>query len=239
MTIFKISSEKVPVERQAATKRAVYMGAAAFVIALLAGGSSMLGGADLRHLFYWLTTHMFLLALYVLYVIRRTNKSLDDVYSSFTLSVDESSWTRTQNNTPTVTIMRSDMKRIEELQGQGLRICTDRRNRNIWVPSEIENYEALRKELLAQGLPFETKTHYWGRTYLKFAVLMVLVVVQALSQSKYLVFCSSLFLAGYLFAIFFTYYRSPNITNKIRRRYLVVACGGLFLLYRAASVLRP
>ena len=131
------------------------------------------------------------------------------------------------------------MRRVEEWQGKGFRICSSDRNRNIWVPCELEGYEQLKAEVLAlPGVEITSKSAAWIRTYLTMAVLMLLIGLSVLATDKRIAAGASLVVGAYLVALFFKHYRNPNLTRKMKRQFLWSAFVGLCMLVRAVVVWR-
>jgi hypothetical protein len=68
---------------------------------------------------------------------------------SYELTIDDFQIMRVQRDCPTVTIPRNAVRKIAEREGQGFRIESDDSKLNIWVPRELEGYDAVKTLLLA------------------------------------------------------------------------------------------
>jgi hypothetical protein len=131
------------------------------------------------------------------------------------------------------------VKRVEEYQGKGFRICAGDSQRNIWVPVELDGYEQLKADVLAlPGVGIASKSHAWLRSYLIIGAMFGLIAVSLLASNKWLAVGASLVLASYFLFVPIKQYRNPNLTTRGRRQLLWVAFIGICMLTRAVILWR-
>ncbi|HLJ90425.1 MAG TPA: hypothetical protein VKZ53_26690 [Candidatus Angelobacter sp.] len=235
MRIYKISEEKGKVERDATVRRTVYLTSGILLISVLYVVLSEARKGPLNLPF--LMVSALFVAFVVLLSARRVNKLVDDAYASFALTVDGDSIHKVQKNTPDVVLRRSEIERIEELQGKGFKICTGERLRMIWVPCELEDYEQLKSELMSGGaIALVGKTHAWGKTYAGLAAYLALFFTQLVSSNRFVIAPAALGSSGYLFFALFRNYRNPNLTARGRRSMFWAALVGVAMLIRAVVI---
>lgn len=237
MKIYRISPERALTERSKALRRSSFIMATAILVGFLAGGRWLLEINDLRVIFGFALFVGILLTVAVFWSSRQTTRFLDDAHSSFEIADDNQTWTKKQKNTPDVTLAQSEVVRVEELVGKGFRICTPERNKNIWVPCELEGYEQLKSEVQAlPGVAFTSKSAAWLRTYLTLGALMVITGVSFMADDRRITAGASLVVAGWLLASIFNNYRNPNLTTRTKRQFLWSALVAGCFLVRAVLV---
>lgn len=240
MTVYKISAANAQGEKSRAIKRSGYITAVSVLVGILLGGRSIFYANDQQFfLFIWISIFAIFFTFILWRSLRRTSKFLSEAYSSFEITTDENTLTKKQKNTPDVELARADVKRIEEYQGKGFRICTDNSQKNIWVPFELDGYEQLKADILAlPGVGITSKSHAWLRSYLIIGALFVLIAVSLLASNKWLAAGATLILASYFLFVAIKQYRNPNLTIRGRRQLLWVAFVGICMLARAIILWR-
>jgi hypothetical protein len=239
MKSYRISSQNAQAERSKALKRSAFLGVAAILVGILLGGRAIFQEHEPRMVLAFALFCAAFLTVGIWRSLRRTSRFLDEAYSSFEIADDDKTWTKRQKNTPDVTLARSEVLRIEEWQGKGFRICTADRNKNIWVPCELDGYEQLRSEVLAvPGMTITSKSAAWLRSYFAIAALLTLFALSVLAREKWIAVVASLVLATWLLTLFVRHYRNPNLTVKGRRQFLWVAFVGICMLVRAIVIWR-
>lgn len=237
MKVYRISPQYAQVERTKALKRTAFITAAALMVGLLLGGRSFLQEHDLRVVLVAVLVAGVMLTFVIWSSLRRTDRFLEEAYSSFEITDDDQTWTKKQKNTADVGLARSEVLRVEEWQGKGFRICTADRHRNIWVPCELDGYEQLKSEVLAlPGVTFASKSAAWLRSYLAVGVLLALLAVSILAGDKRISSGASLFVAAWLLVVVFRHYRNPNLTIKARRQLLFSGLAGVCMLARSVII---
>jgi hypothetical protein len=238
MRTYRISEEKARAETPAAIQRSVYISLSAVLAGVFIGGRATFveGRSDLP--WFWLGSLGLMITGLVFYWVSKTSRSLADAYSSFELTVDQVSLTKKQKNTPDVTLLRSQVKRIEEHEGKGFRICTDDRNVNIWVPVELEDYEVLKADLLSVPVGYGREKSSWLRSYCWVAALLALFLIQGLAHNRFVASAAAFSISAWLFRGFYVHYRNPNLTKKGRRNIFFACWVGVALLVRGILLLR-
>jgi len=239
ITIYRISPEKAKAEKPRAFKRFAFIITSGVALGFLLGGQSILHESNPVPFIVSILSVALLLTVALWRGLGRLSQTLKDAYSTFEIIADEQSLTKKQKNTPDVTLARSEIRRIEEAQGKGFRICTDERFKNIWVPCELDGYEQLKGEIATlPGITIATTSAAWLKTYLALATFFLLFAVSVLVSDRRVVTGASLLLAGYLLFSFFSHYRNPNLTTRGKRSLLLNAVLALAFLARAAMVWR-
>jgi len=239
ITIYRISPEKAKAEKPRAFKRFAFIITSGVALGFLLGGQSIFHESNPVPFIVSILSVALLLTVALWRGLGRLSQTLKDAYSTFEISSDQQSLTKKQKNTPDVTLARSEIRRIEEAQGKGFRICTDERFKNIWVPCELDGYEQLKGEIATlPGITIATTSAAWLKTYLALATFFLLFAVSVLVSDRRVVTGASLLLAGYLLFSFFSQYRNPNLTTRGKRSLLLNAVLALAFLARAAMVWR-
>ena len=218
MKTYRISAEKARVETPLALQRAVYLGLIAVLVGVFIGGRSMFVERAPNFPWWWFSMLGLFVVAFVFYSIWKTKKFLVEAYSSYELNVDADSYTKKQKNTPTVTLLRSEIKQVREFQGKGFRICTADHSRNIWVPCELEDYEQLKAELLSLPIEVHSEQRSWLRSYLATALLLLLFVIQALFPNRFVAAGAAFLIAAGLFVFFYRHRDNPNLTSAGKRQ---------------------
>jgi hypothetical protein len=229
MKIYRISPQSALTERSKALRRSTFIMTTAILVGFLASARFLLEINDLRVMFGYALFVGLLLTVALWRSSRQTSRYLEEAYSSFEIADDNQTWTKKQKNSPDVTLAHSEVVRVEELVGKGFRICTAERNKNIWVPCELEDYEQLKSEVQAlAGVAFTSKPAAWLRTYLTLGVLLALTVVSVIPVDRRIAGGASLLVAGWLLFSVLNNYRNPNFTTRTKRRLiwsgLVASC---------------
>lgn len=239
MTIYKISAANAQGEKSRAIKRSGYLTAISALVGILLGGRFIFYEKNPQVLFIWISIFAILLTFILWQSLRRTSKFLSEAYSSFEITADENTLTKKQKDTPDVQLARAEVKRIEEHQGKGFRICTNDWQRTIWVPCELDGYEQLKADILAlPGVEITSKSQAWLRSYLIIAAMLLLFAVSVLADNKWLAVGASLVLASYFLFVPIKQYRNPNLTTRGRRLLLWLAFIGVCMLARAVILWR-
>lgn len=239
MKVYRISTQNAQAEKSQALKRNAFIMTTAVLVGFLLGGHALFQAQNFRTVVVVIGFFGAMLVFIVWRSLRQTSRFLADAYSSFEITSDDQAWTKKQKNTPDVTLSRSEIRRVEELQGKGFRICTDDRNRNIWVPCELDGYDQLKNEVQAlPGVEMVSKSAAWLRTYLAIAALILLFAVSVLANDKRIAAGASLCVGAYLLVLFFQRYRNPNLTSRGKRQFLWSAFVGAFMLLRAIIIWR-
>lgn len=236
MAVYRISREKAQVETRLAIKPMVYLVVLASILGALVGGHSILFGGKADRL--WFGTVGLGLVIMLIYSVRTTRRHLADVYSSFELSFESECVTRKQKNTSTISLPCSQISRIEEFQGKGLRICAQDRARNIWVPRELDGYEQLKAELSLLPIEFRRLQGFWLRTYGRIGLLMGLFAVQLLATNRFVASVAALVIAAWFFRAARGYYRSADLTTHGKQQLTVTLLIGVAMLVRSVWLLR-
>lgn len=239
MTIYRISPEKAKTEKSNAFRRTAIFLTISVLLGFLISGHFLLQQSNLAPLIAAILTTAVLLTLALWRGLGRLSRTLEDAYSSFEIIADGQTFTKRQKNTPDVTLALSEIRRTEEAQGKGFRICTDERFKNIWVPCELDGYEQLKAEIAAlPDVELRMRSGAWLKTYLVLATFFLLFAVSVFVSDKRVVTGVSLLLAGYLLFSFFRHYRNPNLTTNGKRSLLWNAVLALIFLVRAVMVWR-
>jgi len=192
---------------------------------------------DLRVIAILIASAGIIMALAIWRELAKTKRFLADAYSSFQITDDGNTLTKVQKDTPTVSLARSEIKRVQEFQGKGFRICTDARDHNIWVPCELEDYEQFRTSISAiPGVEFTTQSHSWVRSYAVIATFLTVFAISVLASDKRVVVATSLGLSGYLVFGFVKHFRNPNLTSRGKRRLLANLFVAVCFLVRAIVI---
>lgn len=141
------------------------------------------------------------------------------LFVSYTLIVDENSIQREQFNTPTVTISRSEIQEILKDETGGFAVKGKSRTEMIIVTNQIENIEALERELQQLG---EIKLQQGKSTVerLRFPIVLIGLVMMAtvyISTNRYLVLCCGSILASGLMYSIYEVQTSKTIDIKTKR----------------------
>lgn len=225
-------------ETPLAIRRSVYISVMAVLAGLFIGLRSSPFSARTDHLWYLLAPLGLVVTILVFYHVTKTRRFLADAYSSFELTIEGDSITKRQKNTPDVTLLRSQVKRVEEYSGKGFRISTEDRSLNIWVPVELEGYEQVRAEILSLPVDYRKEQRSWMRSYLGVALLLGLFLVQGIVPNKFIAAGAAFLISTWLFRIFYVYYWSPNLTKKGRQQILLSSLIGIAMLIRGFMLLR-
>lgn len=239
MKVYRISERNAAAESSAALKRTGFMTGAAVVVAVLLGAKNLLGENSLRVILVEAMLIAVFVAVVVWQSLARAKRRLADAYASFQITDDGLKLTKEQKNSRDVTLMRTEIKRIEEFQGKGFRICTNEQVRNIWVPCEVDDYEQLKAALLSlPGVELSHQSRSWLKTYVVLGAFLALFAVSLIATDKRIVCGTSLLLSAYLFFAFLRHYRNPNLTKRGQRQLLWAGFVGLCLVIRAIVVWR-
>lgn len=239
MNVYRISAANAQGEKSRAIKRSAYLIAVSMLVGVLLGGRSIFYEGNPQVLFIWIVMFGILFSIILWQSLRRTSKFLSEAYSSFEITADENTLTKKQKDTPDVQLARAEVKRIEEYQGKGFRICTDDSQRTIWVPCELDGYEQLKTDILAlPGIKITSKSQAWLRSYLMIAVMFLLFAVSVLASNKWLASGASLVLASFFLFMPIKQYRNPNLTTRGRRLLLWLAFIGICMLARVVILWR-
>jgi len=188
MNLYKISTKKGAEEGLAARKRTGFIIIIAAMVGVFAGGTSIVKVQDFRLIAIWITLAGVIIALAVWHGLVKTQRFLNQAYSSFQITDDGTTITKVQADTPQVSLARTEIKCVQEFQGKGFRICTATRDHNIWVPSELENYERFRADVSAiPGVEFTSQRHAWLKTYGALAVFLAVFAVSVLASDRRIV----------------------------------------------------
>jgi hypothetical protein len=141
------------------------------------------------------------------------------LFESYTLTVDENSIQREQFNTPTVTISRSEIQEILKDETGGFAVKGKSRTEVIIVSNQIENIEALERELQQLG---EIKLQQGKSTVerLRFPIVLIGLVMMAtvyISTNRYLVLCCGSILALGLMYSIYEVQTSKTVDKKTKR----------------------
>lgn len=238
MAIYRISAEKASAETPVALQRSVVLLVIGLLVGFFIGARSIFldGSAGFNWLFLFAIG--LVLGAIVLYMVSKTRRFLHDAYSSFEFEVDGDSLTKKQKNTPTVTLLRSQVTRIEEFQGKGFRICTADRHRNIWIPMELEDYDELKADLLSSPVEYRQQKRSWFLSYVQFAALIVLFALQALATNKYIAAAAAFLISAWLLWSFLVSFRNPNLSTRGRRQALFLCLISVAMAARGILLLR-
>lgn len=216
MTVYRISSERARVEKVLLQRRMLAISAI-----LLAG--TLVVPLTLIHngwgpaLRAWWPAALIVTILSVL-MTRRVSKLEDEACATFQLVWDGDSVSRAQKNSPDVVLSTAEITSIEEKQGMGFRIRTQSLNRNIWVPCEMDDYDAFKVALSAQtGIKIGSARNAWARTYAKVAVYLVLAFVALMSSNKIIAASAGTLFAASFVWVFVQQVGNPNLTFKGKR----------------------
>lgn len=236
MSVYRISQEKAQVESSRAITRSVVLIIIAVVLGAAIGGHSIIfeGKADKL----WFGTMGLMLILAVIYTVKSLKRRLAEAYSSFELSIDDKCVTKSQKNTPTVTLLRSQITRVEEFQGKGFRISTEDRNSNIWVPLELEGYDELKTELRSPSIEYRSQERSWLRSNVQLGFMLVLFAIQGLVPNKYVAASAAFLISGWLCTYFYRHFWNPNLSKKGKQQILLSLFLALVLAARAVLLLR-
>lgn len=239
MTIYRISAEKARIEKSKALRRSAWITTISLVFGFLLGGRFLFRENNRIVFIFGIVVLGLVLTVSLWRSLSRTKQFLAEAYSSFEISSDDQVLIKTQKNTPLVTLARSEIKRVEEAEGKGFRICTAERFKNIWVPCELDGYDQLRAEILAlPGVELTTKSAAWLKSYLVLGAFLLVFAISILASDKRVASATSVVLAGYLFFTFFSHYRNPNLTTRGKRVLLWNPVAAIILLARAVIVWR-
>src|SRR3954468_15802136 len=193
-----------------------------------------------RELILILVIEAFLIPLIIWRVIRRTRRMLRNAVETYQLTIDDGQIMRTQNECPTVVILRSEVQKISERSGQGFRIETAKRAANIWVPKELEGYEEVRA-LLLSTTPAEASTtqHPLALTY-GYSVLGIMAFFAVMwSHERMLVTGAGLVVLCFFVAYILQVARAwPNLSRQTKRAIWVIVFPTLAVVARIVSVWR-
>ena len=157
-------------------------------------------------------------AMLCVWMTRRVSKLEDQLSATFELVWNDDSLKRVQKNSPDVALSTGEITSIEEKQGMGFRIRTQALNRNIWVPCELDDYDAFKQALSAQtGIKVELTKNAWAMAYGKVALYLALGFVAVMSPNKVVAGSAViLFVAIFVWA-FLQQVSNPNLTSKGKR----------------------
>jgi hypothetical protein len=237
MFIYRVSPTNAQAERSKALKRSAILTGASMLVGFLIGGRSLFAEKNPIVLITIVSFFGVLFTFTIWRSLRKTNKFLNQAYTSFEIAVDEQAFTKKQEDTPDVTLARSEIRRIEEFRGKGFRICTEETNRNIWVPCELDCYQELKAEILAiPGVEQVSKSAAWLRSYALIGALLLLIALAILPGNKWIVVISNFLLSLYFLAVPIRQYRNPNLTARTRRTFLWMFIFGIGFLVRIIFV---
>ena len=142
-----------------------------------------------------------------------------EIFDSYRLTIDNSSITREQHNTPTITISYADLSEIIKNQNGSFTIKGNSSVNVIGVPSQIDEYERLEKSLaeirhisVKSSEPFLQK--FQGLLSILTIGLMAAVYI---SKDKIIVGVSGTVLLVFFGYSFFEIQRSKNVDSKTKK----------------------
>jgi hypothetical protein len=218
MKTYRISEEKARAETPVALRRSVVMTVIALLTGCFIGARSIFLEGPTGRTWLLLAAIGVFVATMVLYKVSKTRRFMQNAYSSFEFEIDGDLLTKKQKNTPTVTLLRSQVTRIEEFQGKGFRICTADRYRNIWIPMELEGYEELKADLLSSPIDYRQQQRSWFLSYLYFVALILLLTITVLVANKYIAAGAAFLMSAWLLWAFFLSFKNPNLSSRGRRQ---------------------
>ena len=129
--------------------------------------------------------------------------------------------TKRQADTQTVTVAFSEITEIEQRTGQGTRIKTAQSNQHIWIPCELEEYGELVETLRQRsGAALKTRNYNWVRTY-SLAVIFFLgwLVLMNAHDRRLVLTLSAMMSIGLLWCLVLIW-KNPNVSRKLKRSML-------------------
>lgn len=148
---------------------------------------------------------------------RRVSRLEDELCSTFELTWDGETLSRKQKNSPDVALFTSEITSIDERQGMGFRIRTPSMSKNIWVPCELDEYDAFKAAISAQtGVAVNLKRNAWTRAYGRLILYLVGAMVALLASNRLVAAVAGLSVAAAFFWVFGQQVRNPNLTSKGR-----------------------
>lgn len=232
--IYKVSEQSAAAEKSNMLKRTAFINSAIVGVAMLVIGRPLLQQGNAAVIAIWIAIAGTTLCWAVWYSLRRIKRIYKETFPAFQITTDDLSISKTQPSTPDVTLLRTAITKVEEFQGKGFRICTADRFQNIWAPSELDDYEQLKAEVLSiPGVVFTTSASSWPKSYLVIAAMLVVFAVSVVLPDSRLAAGASVALGCSMFWLFFKNYRNPNLTDRTRREFLLWAFMGVCFLIRA------
>ncbi|MFN8360468.1 MAG: hypothetical protein U0264_11190 [Candidatus Kapaibacterium sp.] len=141
------------------------------------------------------------------------------LFDSYRLTIDDTSITREQYNTPVISISKEDIQEIIKGKNGAFAIKGKSSLDVIGIPAQIEDYETLEK-LLAETRyisPIARTSLLQKFSFLYPIIVIVLMVSIYVSDNKIIVgVCGALFIGTMTYS-FFEIRRSKNIENRLKK----------------------
>jgi hypothetical protein len=216
MKVYTISPERAHAEKIALRKRmlvisAICLASTTFLpITLISHG----WGPALR---VWVPAALIVTLCGVL-MTRRVSRFEDELCATFELTWDGETLSRKQKNSPDVALSTSEITAIEERQGMGFRIRTRSWSKNIWVPCELDEYDAFKAAISAKtGVAVNLTRNAWTRTYARVVFYLAGAMIALFASNRLVAAAAGFAVAAAFFWFFGKQVRSPNLTARGRR----------------------
>lgn len=161
-------------------------------------------------------------------------------WMSYELEWHEDKVVRRLSDRTELVVNRPDITGFDETAGRGFYIKTDDVHRFIFVPSALDGYEELKRELGKWRLfpPARTREPIWRSPFFIAAVCLLAWFVLWFSVNKQQVLAAGFVLLVFLLSTFVTVWRSPRTSVSMKRiSWIFLLVAGLALV-RVATVMR-
>jgi hypothetical protein len=147
----------------------------------------------------------------------RLSKKLKKTWNGFEIIIDDDTITRTQNNVPTITIKKEDVREILESRQGGIALKTDQRIDTIHIPKYVENREELLAILADLKQVKKQPANYNFSPLIAVALAIGLFVTFSLTKTLLIILITGLILVILLTWGFIEIQRSKLIDSKLKR----------------------
>jgi hypothetical protein len=161
-------------------------------------------------------------------------------WQSYQLDLDGERLTRRTTGGKDVVISRSEITGFDETAGRGFFVKTRDMHRFIYVPSAVEGYEELKREL-GMWRPFppaRKREPIWRSPFFIGAVCLLAWWVLWFSAARQYVLGAAFVLLVFLFSTFLAVVRSPRSTISMKRMSWIYLLVAVLALIRVATVMR-
>lgn len=169
----------------------------------------------------------------VCFSVFRSIKRQKELLESYTLTIDDTSITREQKDTPAITLSKWDINYIRKNTNGSYTIQGNNSLQCIMVPAQLDNFSELEESLLQFAPPTNKPVSFLQKYALLFSLLGIgLVAINFLSKDKVVVTASGAILIGLFSWSLYQGYNSPNIDQKTRKGLLWIVLVTLLIAAR-------
>ncbi len=153
------------------------------------------------------------------------------LFESYTLTITSNTVTRTQMNTPTISLYFNEIREIAKNKNGSFTIKGTNAADVIGIPAQIENYDAL-EIALGQIKPITVngKTNVWANSPLLSLLTVGMMVCVYIATNKIIVAVNGAALVALMVWSFYKILQNKNVDAKTKR-------GSYFILLALASVI--